>query len=361
MKFKSICPKKGIYKKCLVFSVLTAALILTPSKSFADCVNNFVSLEVAQAYINENPYIIAFYSSIEGQYSHLFKAQKVYMDGEQMTISGPVIMSWKENEYRQRTYSLPDSGQIYTDELCGNYHFGYYKPMRAAFPLANLLSPTGGIYNYSSGFWAFPEPEVIPDVEKGYAAWLEQLPDVVKEYCYWWYDNASIGPPVLYELIDSVLSIPEGGRKKPPELYIDFDHCPGEGCQLGEWTTSEPITIFEKPNGDNKIGEISAGETFNAITGNVYLTPLEIIVNESIYVYDSIGSMELEPGRKYYVLSNIGEGHSKIWVNGRIMISSNSPYNDSQKWWVEITTKNGEKGWILYPESSSISGSDYLE
>lgn len=360
MKFKLNYSEKCILKSRLIFIVLTAALLLSPSKSFADCENNFVSIEIARAYLKENPYIIAFYSSIEGQSSHLFKVEKVYMDGEQMTISGPVILSWKENEYRQRTYSLPDSGQIFTDELCGNYHFGYFRPMRAAFPLADLLGPTGGIYNYSSGFWAFPEPEVIPDVEKGYGAWLEQLPEVVKEYCLWWYDNASIGPPVFHELIDSVLSIPEGGRKRPPELYVDYNHCPGEGCQFGEWTTSEPIAIFDKPNGTKRIGEISAGETFSAITGHVYLTPCEKIVNESIEVYDSIGSLTLEPGRKYYVLSNIGEGHSKIWVNGRIMISSDSTYNSSQKWWVEIRTKTGKKGWILYSDNSSISGSDYL-
>ncbi|MBN1602295.1 MAG: hypothetical protein JW915_11840 [Chitinispirillaceae bacterium] len=361
MKFKSMHSEKYNFKLHFFCIVQAAALLLSPSKTFADCGYNFVRLEVAQAYLKENPYIIAFYSSIEGQYSHLFKVEKVYMDGKQMTISGPVILSWKENKYRQRTYDLPDSGQIFTDELCNNYHFGYYKPMRAAFPLGNLLSPTGGTYNYGSSFWAFPEPEVIPDVEKGYSAWMEQLPDIVKEYCLWWYENASIGPPVFHDLINSVLSIPDGGYKKPPEHFVDYNHCPGEGCQYGEWTTPESITFFDKPNGAKKIGEIPAGETFTAITGNVYLTPMEIIVNESIEVYDSIGSIVLEPGRKYYVLSSIGEGHSNIWVNGRIMISSDSPYNSTQKWWVEIVTKSKKKGWILYPDNYSISGSDYLE
>jgi len=359
MKFKSNCSEKCIFRSRFFFIVINAAFLLFPSKILADPENNFVSLEVARAYLKRNPYIIAFYSKLEGQYSHLFKVEKVYMEGEQMTISGPVILSWKENKYRQRTYNLPDSGQVFTDELCGNYHYGYYRPMRAAFPLADLLGPTGGIYNYSSTFWTFPEPEVIPDVNKGYAAWLDQLPDVVKEYCLWWYENASIGPPVFHELIDSVLSIPEGGCRKPPELYVDYNHCPGEGCQYGEWTSLEQITIFDKPNGNKKIGEIPAGESFTAIAGNVYLTPMEVIVKESIEVYDSIGSIVLKPGRKYYVLSNIGEGHSKVWVNGRIMISSDAPYNSSQKWWVEIRTKSGKKGWI-FPADYSISGSDYL-
>ena len=352
---------KCFLKVHVLFIVLTGTLLLSPLKIFADCEYNFVRLEVAQAYLKENPYIIAYYSRIVGQYSHLFKVEKVYMDGEQMTISGPVILSWKENKYNQRTYILPDSGQIFTDELCGNYHLGYYRPMRAAFPLADLLAPTGGIYNYSSTFWAFPEPEVIPGVYTGYGAWLEHLPDVVKEYCLWWHENASSGPPVFHELIDSVLSIPEGGCKKPPEIYVDYNHCPGEGCVYGKWTTSGPITIFDQPNGTKNIGELSAGETFTAITGNIYLIPMKKIASVPIEVYDSSGSFMLESGRKYYILSDLGEGYSKVWVNGRIMIASDSDYNSSQKWWVKIVTKKKKKGWILYPDNYYISGSDYLE
>lgn len=355
------CSRLNNFKLNFCFSALIICMLLFPLRIHADCVNNFVRLEIVQAYLNENPYIIAFYSSIEGQYSHLFKAEKVYMDGEQMTISGPVILSWKENQYRQRTYSLPDSGQIYTDELCGNYHFGYYKPMRAAFPLANLLWPTGGNYIYGSEFWSFPEPEVIPDVEKYYTGWLEQMPEVIRDYCLWWYENASIGPPVLYNLIDSVLSIPQGGSKQPAELFVDYNHCPGEGCQYGNWKTSESIVVFDKPKGTKKIGELIAGEMFTAISGNIYLKPLEIIVTEPFEVYDSLGSIILEPGRRYFELSYIGEGHAKVWVNGRIMISSNSVYNPTQEWWVQIKTQKGKKGWIKYPDSGCISGSDFLE
>lgn len=340
--------------------ILIGGLLFSPLKIFADCENNFVSLEVAWVYLEKNPYIIAYYSSIEGQSSYLFKVEKVYMDEEMMTVSGPVILIWNENLYKQRTYSLPDSGQIFTDELCGNYHLGYYKPMRAAFALGDLFNPAGGIYKNGGGFIAFPEPDVIPDVEKGYSSWTEQLPDAARDYCSWWYENASTGPPAFHELIDSVLSIPEGGRKIPPEVYIDINHCPGEGCTYGQWNTTEDIDIFKKPYSSEKVGKISSGETFTAITGNVYLKPLEKIVAEPFEVYDSIGSIILEPGRKYYILSNIGEGHSKVWVNGRIMISSESEYNISQEWWVEVKTTGGKKGWILYPHNGCISGSDYL-
>jgi hypothetical protein len=363
MKANCIYSKKSLCRinSQLYVVLLSAILFLFPSKTFADCENNFVNLEVARTYLQENPYIIAFYSSIEGQSSYLFKVEKVYMEEEQMTVSGPVILIWNENSSRQRTYQLPDSGQVFTDELCGNYHYGYYKPMRAAFSLGSLLSPTGGIYNYHSDFWAFPEPKVIPNVEKCYSAWFEQLPNVIKDYCLWWNKNASLGPPILHELIDSVLSIPDGGRRIPPKVYIEKNHCPGEGCTYGKWKTTENIVVFKEPNSSKKTGTLLAGEIFTAISGNLYLTPIEQIVSESFEAYDSIGSILLEPGRKYYILSDIGEGHTKVWVNGRIMISSDSPYNSSQKWWVNIRTEKGEIGWILYPDSGCIIGSDYLE
>ncbi|NLD92161.1 MAG: hypothetical protein GX639_05770 [Fibrobacter sp.] len=87
---------------------------------------------------------------------------------------------------------------------------------------------------------------------------------------------------------------------------------------------------------------------------------MKVIVSETITVYDSSGPKLLEPGRKYYVLYNISEGHVNIWVNGRIMEYVNPPYYSPEEWWVKIIYKNGVEGWILYPENGSIMGSDCL-
>lgn len=337
-----------------------AALWIFPIIVKADCANNFARFEVIQAYLKKNPYIIANYGSLEGQTSYLFKADQVFMEEEKVMLSGPVILTWNVNTGTQPTYQLPDTGQIYTDELCGNYHFGYYQPMRAAFSLINLFGLAGGASISECTFMAFPNPEQMP-VEKGYAAWMEQLPPVVQEYCQWWNENASQGPPVLSNLIDSVLSVPEGGCKRPPEVYIAYNHCPGEGCQYGAWKTSECIPFFDQPKGTKRMGTLAAGEEFTAVTGHVYLKPLEKIVSEPFEVYDSTGSLLLESGRRYYILCNIGEGQSKVWVNGRIMIASEVAYNSSQEWWIEIKTAKGKHGWILYPEQGGITGNDYLE
>lgn len=356
-------PVKSIFSwRSFVCRVLPAlALMLFPLKSYADCAYDFVSPEVARAYFRAYPYTMALFGRSDGQFSYLFRADSVYMEGEEMMVSGPLVLKWEENSYGQRTYHLPGSGEMYSGVLCGNYYYGYYEPLRAAMPLEELFCVRGGIYNPGAAIRAFPEPEVFPGVEKSYSSWLDQLPEALRAYGLWWYQYAAVGPPLMHELIDSVCSVPEGGRKLPPEVYTDEDHCPGEGCTYGEWTSRYDLTVFKEPRSPEKVGKLSAGESFTAITGNVYTEPLEVIVAEPLTVYDEAGSLTLEPGRRYFVLSYIGEGHSKIWVNGRILISSGSPDNPSQEWWVKIRSRKGLKGWIWYTGDTEISGADFLE
>ncbi len=341
--------------KTFAFRVLfLIGIVLLPSVVRADWLTDFVRLDIAQAYLKKYPYLIQV-TGTESKHSVLFKVEKVYMDGNSMMVSGPVILKW--TYYSSYSYTVPEENEMMTTEMEGMYLYGYYPPMRVAFPLVSLFMVTG---DNVAGSEKFPDPEVIPNVEKGYAAWMEQLPEVLREYCMWWYEKASVGPPVFHSLIDSVLSAPEGGCKPPPDEYVDLNFCPGEGCTYGEWKTSEAIIVVDKPKGTRKVAAISAGETFAAITGNVYVRPKEMIATETFEAYDSEGSIILEPGRKYYILSNLGEGHAHIWVNGRIMISE-EPYNDAQQWWVEVKTRQGKKGWILFPDTGCISGADFLE
>lgn len=336
-------------------------LIILPIPAAADSYTNFTSLEIARAYLQQNPYIIVDYSLYQGDISYVGKVERVYMEADVLTVSGPVILKWKKNSSGQRVYIMPDSAEVFLDELSGNYHYGYYKPLRAALKLQDMLTPAGGDYSRYSSFLFFPPPEALPNIDKSYAAWKDELPPAIHNYCNWWNSNASIGPPALHQLIDSVVSIPEGGYKVPPSQYVMYNQCPGEGCTYGTWKTSEAITLYKKPASTERIGEIAAGESFTAHTGNVYLMPLKHIVSEPFYVYDTAGQILLEPGRSIYVLSNIGEGHSFVWVNGRIMETSQVEYNPTQVWWVQVSTAKGKKGWIEYPTNGSILGSDMFE
>lgn len=344
-----------------ISTICVCMYILLPSKLSADCVSCNLNIDIAKTYFQQNPYIIAPESTMnERYYFQIVKIEHVYLQNTQLTISGKVVLTWKENMYKQRTYTIPDSGLVYSGEVCCDL-YGYYKPLRAAFMLHDIFNASGGEhYNYSN-FMSFPSPEVLPNIEKHYTLWMDQLAPTQREYCEWWYTHASVGPPVMHELIDSVLSIPEGGRKSPPSLFVDYNHCPFEGCRYGTWKTTQNISIYNNPHSQKVIGTIQANDTFTAITGNIYLTPLQHIAQESFEVYDSVGSVIIEPGRTYYVLSYIGEGHSKIWLNGRILIDSESYYNNTQQWWVHIQTKKGKKGWIRYPSDGSIQGSDALE
>ena len=226
--------------------LITSLLLLSPFTIFSDPdqYTDFVNIEIARAYLRDNPYIMSDYSRNKGEISNLFKVEKVYMENNHMMISGPVILMWADNSNGQRKYMAPDSAQVCTDELTGNYHLGYYKPMRAAFELRTLFEATGNRYHGYDRFSFFPNPEVIPNVKTNSIAELNKLPKVIRDYYLWWNNNASLGPPVLSELIDSVLSAPEGGCKTPPKVYIDYNHCPGEGCKYGTWNTTEKITVY---------------------------------------------------------------------------------------------------------------------
>jgi hypothetical protein len=388
MKNQTLRSKNTVLNQYFFIAILATQMLLFSSKTFADEMHeyDFSRIEVINAYLGKNPYIMIKNKDT----SYLFKAEKVYLmspeekqayeeelwgDGyneDALRISGPVVLKWVEHTNRWPSYFLPGPGQVYTGMLCGCCYYGYYYAMRVAFPLMDLLSLTGGYdYNFTRT-WAFPEPTEIPqygeriknnppDVSSGFYGGLNELPEALKAYALWWYQNASVGPPVLHQLIDSVLSAPEGGPKAPPNIFIDHNHCPSEGCQYGEWKTTESIMVFDQPNSKKQIGVISAGETFTALTGDVYLTPIEVIVVHPFELYHpSSENAVLFPGRKYYILSNIGEGHSKIWINGKIY-EIEALYNPSQKWWVKVKTKKGKQGWILYPETGCISGSDYLE
>ena len=347
---------------CLGFFWMIFPLFIAPTNAFADYETGIVKYEVAQAYLDENPYIIANYSSIHGHTmeSCLFKVEKTYMEEGRLMISGPVVLLWKENSYSQRTYQLPDTLQIFTDELTGNYHLGYYKPMRAAIQLGNLFLCSGNTYSGVPTISYFPNPEVFPGIKQDNNLWMDQLPGAIKDYCVWWYKKASIGPPVLHEFIDSVLSIPEGGSKTPPDIYIDYNCCPEEGCISGKWKALEEIPLYKEPNSTKISGKIANGETFTGIKENVYVTPLKIIACNSLEVYDSIETFTIEPGRTYYILSCTDQG-VKIWLNGRIMLAADAAFNPWQEWWVYIQTEKGKKGWFRYSHTINIIHAYHVE
>lgn len=203
--------------------------------------------------------------------------------------------------------------------------------------------------------------------------------------------NYKIGSEGLTE--DSELKCPESDRRKhtrgykkleskakrnisaqeniPPQKYIDKGACPFECCVYRDWTVERDTALFNKPESSTLVGKVKKGEKVQAITGEVYTTPqrLEVVFNHEKY----------KVGDVLYVLTYLGEGHNRIWFNGKIseedlwfLHNAGVKYDGCQKpsnecwgrlsgkkdsaWWIEIQMKNGKKGWTK--ESDNFGNRD---
>jgi len=180
---------------------------------------------------------------------------------------------------------------------------------------------------------------------------------------------------ILATFIFGLLGTPmaHSQSQKPPEIYVDENFCPGEGCQFGEWKVIKEISVYDQPNGQRIVGKLQPGKLIRALTGNVYVKPVPVVV---LYPKN-----DFRKGETFYLLSNVGEGIVKTWRSGKIGevdyegISGLWDHNCtnvsakcwarteareiSQVWWVKIESSD-LKGWIKDP-SANVEGSDRFE
>jgi hypothetical protein len=73
-----------------------------------------------------------------------------------------------------------------------------------------------------------------------------------------------------------------------------------------------------------------------------------------------IGEKEIpiKKGEQFYMLTNLGEGFTKLWFKGHILVGE--PYDESafkiirqakSIWWVKIKNRAGRIGWSRQPEN----------
>ena len=68
----------------------------------------------------------------------------------------------------------------------------------------------------------------------------------------------------------------------PPALpKVEFDACPGEGCQFGKWTARQAVTVYSTWTAKRKpLAHLNPGEKVTAITG------VDIVLSASHGVFD---------------------------------------------------------------------------
>ena len=152
------------------------------------------------------------------------------------------------------------------------------------------------------------------------------------------------------------------------EFNPDINHiiknaCPFEGCRYGEWKVTNRTTLYkEKNTKSKKISIVNTGETVNALTGDVHLKPVKLIVTKNHTVH--------KKNETIWLLNYLGEGNYKAWKNNKF-ININLPFSPYQEmncsqysdcwasledkysfiWWVKLKTQTGIIGWSNQAEN----------
>ena len=58
-----------------------------------------------------------------------------------------------------------------------------------------------------------------------------------------------------------------------PDFYSEKGVCPFEGCDYGEWSSTDSIIVYEQPNKQTKVGSIPKDKKFEAVDGLINISP----------------------------------------------------------------------------------------
>lgn len=142
----------------------------------------------------------------------------------------------------------------------------------------------------------------------------------------------------------------------PPMPFVDKGACPFECCTYRQWNVEKPTVIRVSMSDSSRVlYRLKAGEKVQGVTGIVITTKPGIV---NVLKNTTLQNTRLRKGDQLFMLTNLGEGFSKIWYKGRIF--EGDPYDsDTFKtvreseavWWVKIKNRRGQIGWSRQPEN----------
>jgi hypothetical protein len=154
----------------------------------------------------------------------------------------------------------------------------------------------------------------------------------------------------------------------PPEVYVEQNAHPFEGCVYRKWNIFKTTALHKEPRLDSPIvTTVKPGEFVQAQTGIMYTHPARIVVNkyheEKQYNGASVTTATFEEGEVIYLVASMGEGYFKVWHNGQIEIISifglknaKGTYSPREywgtvmdefksDWWVKLIGPDETVGW----------------
>lgn len=168
----------------------------------------------------------------------------------------------------------------------------------------------------------------------------------------------------------------------PPLPYEDAGACPFEGCKYREWQVNAAASIHAIRRDDSPIlATVAKGEKVQALTGVVVtIKASRVQFDKTQQLSSSAGPIEVMPGQTLYLLTYLGEGNSRAWLNGtlyrwvdisgvtradgwcgfgdRSRCAGRELEKPETQWWVQIRTAAGKVGWTR--ETTKFDGKDAL-
>jgi hypothetical protein len=152
---------------------------------------------------------------------------------------------------------------------------------------------------------------------------------------------------------------------QPPAAYVEKGACPFECCRYGKWSSLKPLTVFASPNPkSSRIGEIAAGASFQALTGQTQTAAGTFIFTKPEGPYHA--------GDRVSVYNYRGEGNYRAWAKGKMTDvdlsvgpsgSQEGPFGKMEKrpvqtWWVQLKMPDGKSGWAVIGSAQDLRGAD---
>jgi hypothetical protein len=181
-------------------------------------------------------------------------------------------------------------------------------------------------------------------------------------------------------ILTLLISIPVAhiAQSKRPELpFFDWNACPFEGCQYGQWTVLRPVVVYDTWKHTRRATtRLAEGDKVVAVTGVVITYKPGIIrANVDLPYY-----CDLKRGDIVYTYSYRGEGAWAVWLNGTYhdvycVPPAPSPNESAcredcagtvlqageKEWWAKIRLKSGKTAWVnMDKEFKNFDGVDSL-
>jgi hypothetical protein len=142
----------------------------------------------------------------------------------------------------------------------------------------------------------------------------------------------------------------------PPIPFVDKGACPFECCTYRRWDVLKPTAVKASMSDKAPVNfRLKVGERVLGMTGVVITTQPGVV---RVLKNTKLQNTSLKRGDELLLLTNLGEGFSKIWYKGRIF--EGDPYDDTiyktvrertSIWWVKIKNRKGQIGWTRQPEN----------